>query len=265
MPTLHGLLKRTGLNTLLRGVVPFVGSAQEQDKLMDERTANKVLHDYYPDQGCSALLTTASVRKEKEQYDVAVIVPCYKAESTIKKCLDSCLRQKTAASYNVIAVDDGSPDKTGLVLDEYARCYKNVRAIHQENGGAAAARNTALADAPSKYVMFVDADDFLPQGAIDSLYREAEREGASIVQGSYSVVNDSGRVLRTKKTRGGVIDPVKDLGGVPWGRLYRSKCFEKIGFPQNYKYEDSVCRQIVHALVAVDGGKVCGITLFLEG
>ena len=91
---------------------------------------------------------------------ISVIVPVYKVEPYLRKCVDSILNQ-TYTNLEVILVDDGSPDNCGAICDEYARKDSRVRVIHKENGGQATARNAALEIASGEYVAFVDGDDWL--------------------------------------------------------------------------------------------------------
>lgn len=90
---------------------------------------------------------------------VSVIVPVYKAEKYLRKCVDSILAQ-TFRDFEVILVDDGSPDKSGEICDEYARKDPRVRVIHKENGGVSSARNKGIDEARGEYISFLDSDDY---------------------------------------------------------------------------------------------------------
>ena len=93
----------------------------------------------------------------------SLVVPCYKVEQWIRPCLDSVLAQDDA-SWEMLCVDDGSPDATGAILDEYAAKDPRVKVIHQKNGGLSAARNAALAVAQGEWLVYLDGDDVLPPG-----------------------------------------------------------------------------------------------------
>ena len=99
---------------------------------------------------------------------VSFIVPIYKAERYIHKCIDSLLAQ-TYTDIEVILVDDGSPDNCGVICDDYAARDKRVKVIHQQNGGVSAARNTGLWHAVGDYVAFIDADDQVTNDYIEKL------------------------------------------------------------------------------------------------
>jgi len=100
---------------------------------------------------------------------ISVIVPVYKAESFLKKCVDSLLSQ-TMADIELILVDDGSPDKSGEICDSYALADERVRVIHRENGGVSAARNEGIAAAKGDYILFVDSDDYVDRTICEKLY-----------------------------------------------------------------------------------------------
>lgn len=87
------------------------------------------------------------------------IIPVYKAEDYLDECLSSILKQ-TYADYEILLVDDESPDNSGVMCDTYARKYDFIRVIHQKNGGASVARNTGIQHAVGEYVIFLDSDDF---------------------------------------------------------------------------------------------------------
>ena len=95
---------------------------------------------------------------------VSVIVPVYNSEKFLSRCLDSIVAQK--GSFEIIAVNDGSTDKSGQILEAYAQKYKNIIVVNQENKGVSAARNQGMAKADGKYITFVDSDDWLEPDAL---------------------------------------------------------------------------------------------------
>ena len=89
----------------------------------------------------------------------SVVVPVYNTEKYLGACLDSILAQDSPSAYEVILVDDGSADRSGVICDEYADQYDCISVIHQKNQGVSAARNAGIAAAKGEYVPFLDGDD----------------------------------------------------------------------------------------------------------
>ena len=90
---------------------------------------------------------------------ISAIMPVYNVEKYIGKCIES-LQKQTLAEFELIAVDDGSPDNSGKICDEYAALDPRIKVIHKENGGAPSARNAAMEIARGKYLYFMDSDDW---------------------------------------------------------------------------------------------------------
>ena len=95
-----------------------------------------------------------------DQPVISIIVPVYNVESYLRQCLDSILMQDFN-DYELLLIDDGSPDNCGNICDGYASKDPRIRVIHQENGGLSAARNTGLDNSASEYIAMVDSDDIL--------------------------------------------------------------------------------------------------------
>ena len=104
---------------------------------------------------------------------ISVIVPVYKVEAVLKKCLDSIITQ-TYENLEIILVDDGSPDSSGKICDEYSKRDSRVKVIHKKNAGVAAARNSGLKVATGKYCTFVDSDDYIEPVMYQSMIQIAE-------------------------------------------------------------------------------------------
>lgn len=90
----------------------------------------------------------------------SIIVPVYNVESVLPRCIDSILAQ-TFSDFELILIDDGSPDRCGIICDEYAKKDTRIKVIHQENQGVSCARNNGLDAAEGKYIVFIDSDDFI--------------------------------------------------------------------------------------------------------
>jgi len=114
---------------------------------------------------------------------VSIIVPVYKTENFLRRCVDSVLAQ-TFADFECILVDDGSPDGCPAICDGYAGTDKRIRVIHQENSGTARARDAGVKASTGKFLVFVDSDDFIAPDAVQSLCEKARESGADIVCGA---------------------------------------------------------------------------------
>lgn len=129
--------------------------------------------------------------------DVSVVIPVYMVETTLRRCVDSVLAQ-TYGDYNIILVDDGSPDGSGAICDEYAARDKRIHVIHKENGGLSDARNAGLRSAVCNYVMFLDSDDYLEKDCLETL----RQYDSDMIIGSLYIQDRSGN-FRAQ-------DPVED-------------------------------------------------------
>lgn len=110
---------------------------------------------------------------------ISVIIPVYKAEKYIERCIFSILRQ-TYQNIEVILVDDGSPDKSGEICDMWALKDKRIKVIHQKNAGAGAARNAGLRVAKGEYIGFVDSDDWIEPQMYEVMYNAIEKYSADV-------------------------------------------------------------------------------------
>lgn len=100
---------------------------------------------------------------------ISVIVPVYRAEKYLADCVESILRQ-SFSDFELLLIDDGSPDSSGMMCDTYHEKDARVRVIHKENGGVSSARNAGLEQAGGKYIVFVDSDDYLGENYFQALY-----------------------------------------------------------------------------------------------
>lgn len=116
------------------------------------------------------------------EYKVSVIIPLYNRADLITGAVDSVLRQ-TLDGVEILLVDDGSQDDSYAVAQALERKYPNLRAFHQDNAGPGIARNLGLDHAQGEYVIFLDSDDWIPEGAYEALYQKAKETDADVVVG----------------------------------------------------------------------------------
>lgn len=166
---------------------------------------------------------------------ISVIVPAYNIENYISKALDSILNQ-TYKNIEIIAVDDGSSDGTGKIIDEYAKLYSDkVIAVHTENKGVTNARITGIKKASGQWIGFVDGDDEAERDMYELLIKNGEAYGADISHCGYKMVFDDSRqnyfyntkslVLQNNKK--GITDLLEGKFVEPglWNKLYKKELF----------------------------------------
>lgn len=131
---------------------------------------------------------------------LSIIVPIYNVEPYLRKCVDSLLTQDLPESaYEIILVDDGSTDASGVIAEEYASRYANIRVVHQVNGGLSAARNTGIDAAQGDYIQFVDSDDYLEPNVLSGLVAKMERDELDVLRFNYQNVNEQYEVFQPYK------------------------------------------------------------------
>lgn len=128
---------------------------------------------------------------------ISIVIPVYNSAKYLRECLDSICSQ-SFEDWEIVAVDDGSPDESPVILDDYAARDKRIRVLHKANGGVSAARNDGLEAASGEFVLFVDSDDWLSDGALQRYWDEAERTGADVVIADHFSIWEDGRCKRFK-------------------------------------------------------------------
>lgn len=131
--------------------------------------------------------------------NLSIIVPLYGVEQYLRKCVDSLLAQDYD-DYEIILVDDGSPDSCPAICDEYAKEHKNIRVVHRVNGGLSAARNSGFEVAQGEYIMFVDSDDYLQPNVLGALLKRLDEEQLDVLRYNYQNVRENGEAFVPFKT-----------------------------------------------------------------
>lgn len=150
---------------------------------------------------------------------ISVIIPAYNHEKYISATLESILNQ-SMSDFEIVAVDDGSPDNTGAILDEYAKKDARVRVYHQHNQGVAAALNAGIHYANGEWIAFCGSDDTLPPRALAFLF--AKSNDVDVVIGEYSCISDSGSMVNVHYSRNQrTFMSYMFRSGAMWGKLLR--------------------------------------------
>ncbi len=128
---------------------------------------------------------------DRQEILLSIIVPVYNVEKYLRDCLDSLLDQDISKEiYEIVCVDDGSPDNSYEVLQSYANKYSNVVIIRKENGGVSSARNLGISKARGKYIWFVDADDYIRPNCLKTIKTIIEEYDVTVVKIDYSSVDE---------------------------------------------------------------------------
>jgi glycosyltransferase involved in cell wall biosynthesis len=176
---------------------------------------------------------------------VTVIVPVYGAENYINRCIDSVIHQ-TFEEWELVLIDDGSPDRCGEICDAYAKKDHRIRVIHQKNIGVSATRNKGLDEVDTEYFYFLDSDDYLPDNALETLYSMAQTEDADIVVGGHSRVEpdgyihcDSDRWPDLKTTEDIQLAILRNqIPNFSCAKLFKRKLWDGIRYPVGQVMED---------------------------
>lgn len=183
---------------------------------------------------------------------VSVIVPVYKVEPYLRRCIDSIIGQ-TYRNLEIILIDDGSPDNCGAICDEYVLRDSRIKVIHKENGGLSSARNAGLDIATGKYIGFVDSDDYIASQMYERLVITIIANDADIVFCSYfdeiaPGETKSGYVVDTSLSTSEYQDQMRFCmtGTEVWSRLFRSNLFDGIRFPHGKRYEDFIIMPVLY-------------------
>ena len=178
---------------------------------------------------------------------ISVIVPVYNVEKYLGRCIDSILEQ-TYDNLEIILIDDGSTDNSGLICDKYAYKFENIKSYHKKNGGISSARNYGLDKISnnSKYVAFVDSDDFLSPQMYKILYDNLIKYKCEIAicnfqkiynESPKEYISDRVQVLNNEEYMNQYFDD-SYKSNVVWNKLYTRKCLEGIRFEKGKIYED---------------------------
>lgn len=187
---------------------------------------------------------------------ISVIVPVYKVEAFLPRCVDSILAQ-TYPHLEIILVDDGSPDRCGAICDTYAARDARVRVVHKKNGGLSSARNAGLSVAVGTYVGFVDSDDYLAPQMYEKLLEALQATQSQISICSYAYVDEAtgavdAAMARINPLRSEVLSSRQALEKITadqpgysfyvtaWNKLYVRELFDGCLFPEGKIHEDEL-------------------------
>ena len=178
---------------------------------------------------------------------ITVVVPVYKVEKYIERCVQSILKQ-TYKNIEIILVDDGSPDDCGKMCDEYAKEDSRVIVIHKENGGLSDARNAGIEKATGKYITFIDSDDYIEEDYVEFLYKLIKENEAEVSICSHTVLYDTGLTIEKATNEFNVLDAKTTIERIlydegidisAWAKMYKTQLFSDTKYPKGRLFEDS--------------------------
>ncbi len=173
---------------------------------------------------------------------ISVIVPVYKAENYLHRCVDSLLAQ-TFTDFEVLLIDDGSPDKSGEICDEYARKDNRIHVFHKKNEGVSSARNLGIETAMGEYTIHIDSDDWVEPNMLKELYSKAKESNADIVFCDY-FLHQLGQIkYRTQcptseDSQQILCELFSKLNGCCWNKLIKKELYikYKVKFPTEISF-----------------------------
>lgn len=171
---------------------------------------------------------------------ISIIVPVYKAENYLRRCVDSILNQ-TFTDFELILVDDGSPDRSGEICDEYEQKDSRIRVFHKDNGGVSSARNLGLDNVQGEYVTFVDADDWIDADNLFKCSSVITNNMLDLLQYSFKRIDNKGRIMQVKKISSDVLDlkhylKKENFNMCVWGNFIKTSIIQL----NNIRFEESI-------------------------
>lgn len=177
---------------------------------------------------------------------ISVIVPVYKVEPYLRECVDSILNQ-TFGDFELILIDDGSPDRCPDICDNYKKIDERIIVVHKENGGLSSSRNAGLDIARGDYISFIDGDDYVDCHFLNILYKRIKDTNSDCVACNFARISENGNLLdENSNSREFVISAELYYDSeyndaifmVAWNKLYKASIFEKLRYPVGKIHED---------------------------
>lgn len=166
----------------------------------------------------------------------------------MSRCVKSILNQ-TFSDYEIILVNDGSSDNSGLLCDQFTQTDPRIKSIHKENGGPGSARNAGLEVAKGNYIGFVDSDDYIDNQMFDIMLNLAEKEQADIIQCGYEFVSHEGRILKTCRYSDRIITGTfesvyeyslqNEINNFITSKIFTKQLIDDVRFPELFASEDA--------------------------
>lgn len=180
--------------------------------------------------------------------DLSIIVPVYNVEAYLEKCLKSLTEQTLdKACYEIIVVNDGSPDNSQKIIDKFAEKFSNIIVLQKENGGLSDARNFGIQRARGKYVAFVDSDDYVDVRMYEEMLKKAKEKDFDMVVCDFKEVYENHIVRGTSRVKRNLLgveeirDAMMDFYPSAWNKIYKKELFAEVQFKKGIWFEDVEC------------------------
>ena len=185
--------------------------------------------------------------------ELSIIIPVYNLQDYLQNCINSIINQNNLKNYEIILIDDGSKDKSGIICDEYSKRYHFIKTIHKDNEGVSSARNVGLNHSKGKYILFVDGDDTLSNNMIEKLLGILRNSNIQLIQFNYNEVvedignvtpigSNDGKILKIENTENILKEFLKKKITISlWNKIFAREIIENLIFDEKiHHYEDKL-------------------------
>ncbi len=197
---------------------------------------------------------------------ISVIIPVYNIEKYIAQCIESVQKQ-TYQNIEILVVNDGSPDRSAEIAEQYAINDKRIHIINKVNGGLSDARNIGIEQAKGKYIILVDGDDYVDSYMIEKMYNAMQESDSDLCICSVNVVDENHQMLEEDRqatiqagiyTKEQMLQKIITLPNwfyvVAWNKLYRREIFDKVKYPKGKVHEDEF---VIHHIFENSSKIIC--------
>lgn len=190
---------------------------------------------------------------------VSIIIPVYNVEKYIHKCLETIIQQQFN-DMEIIVINDGSTDNSLNIINKFAKIDKRIVVINKENEGVSVARNIGIDVSQGEYVMFIDSDDWIEEGAIEIIYTSAIENKADIVYFDFYNVVDQKMFLYNVHKEDDYLSGVlsNKINAAIWNKMFKRSLFENIRFSSEISYGEDLLVHVALAINATSTFKIKG-------
>ena len=188
-----------------------------------------------------------------KKIELSIIIPVYDVQNYLQNCINSIVNQNDLENLEVILVDDGSSDKSGIICDEYSKKYNFIKTIHKPNGGVSTARNVGLEHSKGKYIFFVDGDDTLSDNILKKILEILKNNNVQLLQFNYNEVIENTATIIQRGSNDGKISKIENKEDILteffkkritislWNKIFSREIINDLKFDEKiHHYEDKL-------------------------